>query len=189
MRMMWCTIVALAVVIGLTSRSEAESHSRVEIAQTVLTEVEQRFDALPWARSIDGEFSKLGAYGMHAFPGYSWAVLRKAVKTGVKQPSFLLGDSLLEQVQYLYLHHPDEFEQKLKNVTSPDSELWRSSPLDTLKFAQAMTSYSTSDAAADDVMCLLHFGTLPFAIIGFFALFRWRRSVSSEERAGLTKTA
>ena len=145
------TVLVLAMVVGVASQAEEQrERSRTAIAQAVLVDVEQRFEALPWTQSINGEFSKLGAYAMHAFPGYSWAVLKRAVDTDVKQPPFLLGDSLLQQVQFLYLHSPNEFEQKLKLVTAPRGELWKSSPVDTVKFARAVSGYT--DATADDVM-------------------------------------
>lgn len=185
----WATL-ALASMFSMAIHAEEQQiPSRIAVAKAVLADVEQRFDASPWTQPIDGQFSKLGAYAMRAVPGYSWAVLRKAVNTGLKAPPFLLGDSLLEQVKFLYLHNYNDFERQLKLATAPTSELWTSSPVDTVKFARAVAEYSSSDAVADDVFGLIHLGTVPWAVWIFVSVLRGRRSHRSEEEVTVSKNA
>ncbi|GAB9076967.1 hypothetical protein [Bradyrhizobium diazoefficiens] len=174
-------LLGAALVAVPAEGQQAPLRSKNQLARTVLAEVEQRFQDLPWTQSIDGEFSKAGAYLMGGFPGYSWSVLRMAIKTNLAEPSLLLGSSLLEQVQYIYLLRYDEFELELKRATARDSDLWKSSPLDALKLARSVASYSSSDAIQDNVLALSHVG-FPFILVALLVFRRLRRTDGSSDK-------
>lgn len=180
---LYIALVGAALVAGPLQAQQQPVRSKNQLAHTVLAEVEQRFRDLPWTESTDGQFSKAGAYLMASFPGYSWAVLRKAIKPNWKDPSLLLGSNLLEQVQYIYLLNFDQFELELKRATAADGDLWKSSPLDAIKFARSVATYSSSDAINDNVLALSH---VAFPSICLSLLAFWRVRKNGRQRDNIT---
>lgn len=105
-----------------------------EIAQKALEGIEQQ-------KSDMGYASAAGDLAETFVPFVQWHQLQNTVSTGPTSP-FLEGNNLKEQMDYLYSLPPDRFQRELKSALT---DLWSKNSHAAEQFAQAVTSYSTSD--------------------------------------------
>jgi len=99
---------------------------------------------------------KLGDYLENVVPFVSWANMSDEIK-GKPGGSFLLGNNMLEQVQYALTLPPEQFS---KQVTETVNEIAESNILDAQAFIKALYSYSNSDAAWGNLQSLFDLSSI-----------------------------
>lgn len=148
--------------------------ARKHIAVHQLQEIEQRWKDTPWFDwngnvSLNSSVSPKGAaeaYAVSLIPFVSWAQMHGKL-AGVKTDSFLPGNNMAEQIQGLWLLHPDDFQKTLNTAVE---DLWQRNPLAAITMARAAVSFSNSDQLLGNSFGIADIASvLPFGAITRFA--------------------
>lgn len=116
-------------------RTERQA-ARNMIAQNLLSSLKQNFED-------SGILSQVWAFGQSMVPFRSWAAMNTFVK-GTPFNSFWPGDSIEDQINYLYTLGPEEFKAQLEDGVKRQMET--GNYLDAMQFVEAVLSYGESDA-------------------------------------------
>lgn len=148
----------------------ARKHLAVHLNQ----EIEKRWENTPWFDftgniSLDSAKTPKGAaeaYALSLIPFVSWAQMHSKLKD-IKTDSFLPGSNLAEQIQGLWLLHPDDFQKTLKAAVE---DLWVKNPLMAITMSRAAVQFSNSDALLGNTFGIADIASvLPYGAIARFA--------------------
>lgn len=114
--------------------------ARNQIAKTVLEDAEHE-----WKQTGIG--GTVLAYAKQLVPFWAYANLTGAVDKAPITGGVLFGDTIGEEVQYLYSLRPSEFKTQLELAVR---KIAQDSPLDALMFAQGVINYSSNDRLLDN---------------------------------------
>lgn len=128
----------------------SEIITKKKIAQGRAEEEESRF-------SMQSGGAKALDYLEGFVPGVSWYRQQHAMKDAPISTA-LPGSTIEQQVAYLHTLPVPQFKEKLDETLEI---LRKGNPLDAIKFAHAVDSYSTSDANFDSVMEAVNIATTP----------------------------
>jgi hypothetical protein len=137
-----------------------------QIARAVLEDVQSEWDK-------QGLFSTAVSYAKQVIPFWSYSNLTGAVDKAPTGFSLSFGNTIEEEVEYLYSLKPSDFKREL---TGAIRKLAEDSPLDALLFAQGIINYSKNDQALDNV-----FGAMDLA--AFLPLAQQARLLTASGRA------
>jgi hypothetical protein len=127
---------------------------RQNAALSLFTKSKQQYDQSSWLRwGWD--------LGKSLIPLYDYGVM--ASQLDAMDTSFLGGTNLRDQIAALYLLPTDQFKQKSQEIYD---NIAAHSIIDAMTFAKALVSYSTTDAAWDNLMTMLDVASAPGAVVG-----------------------
>lgn len=151
---------------------------RKEFAQTVLEDLAQRKKSMGWAETI-------GMYGETMIPFKSWANTSNAIKDQ-KFGSYLPGENLRQQIEYLYLLPEKEFKVAFRDAVE---DIASSNVLDAETFASAVISFSTSDEYLQNLFGALDVADVATLGLGGLAVKGARKGVDAVSKiaGSLTK--
>lgn len=150
--------------------------TKQEIANSLLQQTDDKLKNQSWTGYIVDQAKSF-------FPGYDWAKLRNRY-ISIQGPAWLLGNNIAEQVQGMYLLPPDQFHQTAVRALD---ELSKDNPRLAKEFAQALVSFSTSDAAMQNAGTM--FDAADYLTLGVTAARRPVLSIAQRLRAGLKQNA
>jgi hypothetical protein len=127
--------------------------ARNQIAKAVLEDAEHE-----WKQTGIGGTAL--AYAKQIIPFWAYTNLTGAVAAAPLTGGLLFGNTISEEVEYLYTLRPSEFKTQLELAVRKIAE---DSPLDALSFAQGVINYSSNDQLLDNTFGALDMTSfLPF---------------------------
>lgn len=119
----------------------AQHIAKNQIAKAVSEDMESE-----WKQA--GVFDTVMSYAKQLVPFWSYSNLLGAAEKSPTPFSFQFGNSIEEDVEYLYSLRPSEFK---KQLTAAVRKIAEDSPLDAMIYAQGVINYSNNDKAMDTI--------------------------------------